>query len=271
MIRFLILMGYFEMTMYLYVTGKLDQYINLHYSYLAYLSMILSFLLAIVQLMVWMKQMKIHSHLTSKSAKFASIVMLLIPLGVAWLFPTVSLDATTVAAKGYHFPLAAGTDTATQQQEGTTVQYLKPDTSTYFTKSAYQEEMRKVADQYLDQEVITITAENYMALMEVIYDYPDEFVGKTIEFTGFVYNDPDNPNQQFIFRFGIIHCIADSGVYGLLTTGQTESVANDTWVKARGKLQMTYHNSLKQSLPRLELTEFKSISQPKNPYVYRVF
>ena len=29
----LILVGYFEMTMYLYVTGKLDQYINLHYSY----------------------------------------------------------------------------------------------------------------------------------------------------------------------------------------------------------------------------------------------
>ena len=38
MLRFLILVGYFEMTMYLYVTGKLDQYINLHYSYLAFLS-----------------------------------------------------------------------------------------------------------------------------------------------------------------------------------------------------------------------------------------
>lgn len=271
MIRFLILMGYFEMTLYLYVTGKLDQYINLHYSYLAYLSMILSFILAIVQLVVWMKQMKVHSHLTSKSAQWTSILMLLIPLGVAGLFPTVSLDATTVKAKGYHFPLAAGVDEGTQQQEGTTVQYLKPDTSTYFTKSAYQEEMRKVADKYLDEDVITITAENYMAIMEVIYDYPDEFVGKTVEFTGFVYNDPDNPNQQFIFRFGIIHCIADSGVYGLLTTGQTETIPNDTWVKARGKLQITYHNSLKQSLPSLILSEFKPISQPKNPYVYRVF
>ena len=50
MIRFLILAGYFEMTMYLYVSGKLDQYINLHYSYLAFLSMVLSFILAIVQL-----------------------------------------------------------------------------------------------------------------------------------------------------------------------------------------------------------------------------
>ena len=39
MIRFLILAGYFELTMYLQLSGKLNQYINLHYSYLAYISM----------------------------------------------------------------------------------------------------------------------------------------------------------------------------------------------------------------------------------------
>ena len=131
--------------------------------------------------------------------------------------------------------------------------------------------MRKVADQYLDQDIIQITADNYMAVMEVIYDYPDEFVGKTVEMTGFVYNDPDNPNQQFLFRFGIIHCIADSGVYGLLTTGQTQRFANDTWVKARGTIKIVYHNSLEQSLPSLELTELVQIEEPSNPYVYRVF
>ena len=271
MLRFLILVGYFEMTMYLYVTGKLNQYINLHYSYLAFLSMFLTFVLAIVQLIVWMKEMKVHSHLRTKTAQFTSLALLLIPLGVAWLFPTVSLDATTVAAKGYHFPLAAEVDDQTQQQEGTSVQYLKPDSSTYFTKSAYQKEMRKVADQYLNQDLIQITADNYMAVMEVIYDYPDEFVGKTVEMTGFVYNDPDNPNQQFLFRFGIIHCIADSGVYGLLTTGQTQHFANDTWVKARGTIKIIYHNSLEQSLPSLELTDLIQIQKPANPYVYRVF
>lgn len=66
MIRFLILAGYFEMTMYLYISGKLDQYINLHYSYLAFLSMILSFILALVQLYIWVKSLDTHSHLTKK-------------------------------------------------------------------------------------------------------------------------------------------------------------------------------------------------------------
>lgn len=56
MIRFLILAGYFEITMYLQLSGKLNQYINMHFSYLAYISMVLSFVLAIVQLIVWMKK-----------------------------------------------------------------------------------------------------------------------------------------------------------------------------------------------------------------------
>ena len=73
MIRFLILAGYFELTMYLQLSGKLNQYINLHYSYLAYISMFLSFVLALVQLIIWVKQMKIHQSslwLLGKSGEY---------------------------------------------------------------------------------------------------------------------------------------------------------------------------------------------------------
>lgn len=271
MLRFLILVGYFEMTMYLHLTGKLDQYINLHYTYLAYISMVLSFILAIVQLVLWVKKAKPHSHLTSWPAKIASIGLLLLPLIVALFFPTVSLDATTVAAKGYHFPLAAENNTEAQEQEGTSTQYLKPDTSSFFTKSAYNKEMQKSLDKYKNQDTITVTTENYMEVMETIYDFPDVFAGKTIEMTGFVYRDPNRSDNLFLFRFGIIHCIADSGVYGLLTTGSSETYPNNTWVTARGTIATTYHKDLKQSLPSLQIQTVKEVQQPKNPYVYRVF
>ena len=132
MIRFLVLAGYFELTIYLHLSGKLNQYINMHYSYLAYISMVLSFALAIVQLYIWMKQVKTHSHLNSRLAKVTSIALLAIPIVVGLTFPTVSLDSQTVSAKGYHFPLSEGTDQAIQTSEGTTSQYLKPDTSSYF-------------------------------------------------------------------------------------------------------------------------------------------
>ena len=104
-----------------------------------------------------------------------------------------------------------------------TNQYPKPDTSSYFTKSAYESEMRAAAKKY-PQDHIQITTENYMEVMEVIYDYPDEFAGKTFTLTGFIYKDPRDPGSQFLFSFGIIHCIVDSGVYGLLTKGASQTL-----------------------------------------------
>ena len=165
MLRFLILSGYFELVMYLQVSGKLNQYINIHYSYLAYISMVLSFILAVVQLIVWMKQMKVHSHLSGRVAKVASIVLLAFPVLTGLLVPTVTLDANTVSAKGYHFPLAAGSDPNQADQEGTTIQYLKPDTSSYFTSSAYEKEMTRELAKYKGRETIQITTENYMEVM----------------------------------------------------------------------------------------------------------
>lgn len=271
MIRFLILAGYFELTMYLQMTGKLNQYINMHYSYLAYISMVLSFVLALVQLVLWMKEIKVESHLKTKGAKLASILLLALPLMVGWFFPRVSLDSQTVSAKGYHFPLAAGTSKDIQADEGTSSQYLKPDTSAYFTQAAYSKEMKAAAKKYVKLDHIKVTTENYMEVMEVIYDYPDEFVGKTLEYTGFVYQDPSQDKQQFLFRFGIIHCIADSGVYGMLTTGNQVSYPDNTWVHAKGKISLHYHQNLGQSLPTLELTSYEKVEQPSNPYVYRVF
>ena len=56
MIRFFILFGYFILTLYLQLSGKLNQYLNLHYSYLAYITMVLSLLLAIVQAYICFKR-----------------------------------------------------------------------------------------------------------------------------------------------------------------------------------------------------------------------
>ena len=69
MIRFFILLGYFALTLYLQLSGKLSHYINLHYSYLVYISMVLSLLLALVQFYIWIKKINSHSHLESRRAR----------------------------------------------------------------------------------------------------------------------------------------------------------------------------------------------------------
>ena len=104
MMRFFILLGYFALTLYLQLSGKLSHYINLHYSYLVYISMLLSLLLALVQFYIWIKKINSHSHLESRRARRISLLLLSLPLLIGVAFPTVSLDSRTVSAKGIPFP-----------------------------------------------------------------------------------------------------------------------------------------------------------------------
>lgn len=289
MIRFLILSGYFELMMYLQVSGKLDQYINVHYRYLAILSMILSALLALVQLYIWVKSdsvkgkkqgdEEVHHHhdhdhdhdhgLTKTSQRVIAYVLLALPVIVGTLFPTVSLDTTIVEAKGFNFPISKESVGDPEMQ----TQYLKPDTSIYFNKSDYLDQMKKLKEKYDDKQLIKITDENYLEVMELIYNYPSEFIGKKISYEGFVYKTPDGEKEDnFLFRFGIIHCVADSGVFGLLThMPEGTNVKNDEWYKVEGTIQSDYYEPFKRDIPVVEVNTLTKIEAPKNQYVYRSF
>ncbi|MDR1605537.1 MAG: TIGR03943 family protein [Streptococcaceae bacterium] len=268
MIRFLILAGYFELMLYLQLTGKLNQYINTHYSYLAVLSAILALILAIVQLTNWMRHAEHTSHLHTRSARFFSLLLLAIPLLSAAFIPTKTLDATIVSAKGFNFPLAEGSG---DSSDGTQIQYLQPNTSIYFTKSAYQRIMKKELAKYENSSKINVTTGNYMEIMELIYNFPATFEGKTLTYTGFVYNDPTDKNAQFLFRFGIIHCIADSGVFGLRTLSDGSHYPDNTWLEITGKIQLAYYTPFKREIPVVKPEHLNQVKKPTNPYVYRNF
>lgn len=278
MLRFLILSGYFELMMYLQVSGKLDQYINVHYRYLAILSMILSAFLALVQLYLWVKNGKAeeethehdhdHDHGLSKPyQRGIAYVLLALPVIVGTLFPTVSLDTTIVEAKGFNFPVSKESVGDPEMQ----TQYLKPDTSIYFNKSDYLDQMNELKEKYGDKQTIEITDENYLEVMELIYNYPSEFIGKKISYEGFVYQTPNDSNADvFLFRFGIIHCVADSGVFGLLThMPEGVTVKNDEWYKIEGTIQSDYYQPFKREIPSVVVTNAEKVSAPKNQYVYR--
>ena len=280
MLRFLILSGYFELMMYLQVSGKLDQYINVHYRYLAILSMILSALLALVQLYLWVKNGKAeeethehdhdHDHGLSKPyQRGIAYVLLALPVIVGTLFPTVSLDTTIVEAKGFNFPVSKESVGDPEMQ----TQYLKPDTSIYFNKSDYLDQMNELKEKYGDKQTIKITDENYLEVMELIYNYPSEFIGKKISYEGFVYQTPNDSNADvFLFRFGIIHCVADSGGFGLLThMPEGVTVKNDEWYKIEGTIQSDYYQPFKREIPSVVVTNAEKVAAPKNQYVYRSF
>jgi putative membrane protein len=278
MIRFLILSGYFELMMYLQVSGKLDQYINIHYRYLAILSMGLSLLLALVQLYNWVKNdSEAHDHehdghehaLNKRYQRVIAYVLLSLPIIVGTLFPTVSLDTTIVEAKGFNFPVSKESVGDPEIQ----TQYLKPDTSIYFNKSDYLDQMNKLKEKYGDKQTIAITDDNYLEIMELIYNYPSEFLGKKISYDGFIYqSNTEGQKDTFLFRFGIIHCVADSGVFGLLThLPESIQAKNDQWYHIEGVIQTEYYAPFKREVPSVSVDQAKKIEAPANQYVYRSF
>lgn len=277
MIRFLILAGYFELMLMLQTSGKLNQYINVHYRYLAILSMILSLILAIVQLIFWVKndqtqheQHDDHQHgLKSRSQRIIAYVLLSLPLIVGYLFPTVSLDTTIVEAKGFNFPISK--ESVGDPEMNT--QYLKPDTSIYFNENDYHDQMTKLLAKYQNQSDLKVTEDNYLELMELIYNYPSEFLGRTITYTGFAYVTQQNGTpDDFIFRFGIIHCVADSGVFGLrVTLPANTTVQNNEWVTISGTLTNDYYAPFKRQLPTVKVATLTKVATPANTYVYRSF
>ncbi|MBP2099004.1 TIGR03943 family putative permease subunit [Enterococcus rivorum] len=280
MIRFLILIGYSTFMMYLQVSGKLNQYINVHYGYLAVLSMVLSLVLAIVQLILWNKEgqsknncdckQEDHNHgLDKRYQRVIAYFLLSLPLLVGFLFPTVSLDTSIVEAKGFTFPLSK--ESVGDPEVDT--QYLKPDTSIYFEKNEYTQQMKKALSQYDNKQTIEITDENYLEIMELIYNYPSEFIGKKVSYKGFIFNSPEEDKSDvFVFRFGIVHCVADSGVFGLLThMPEGEELANNKWVEVSGVIQSKYYEAFKRTIPYVEVSSVKNIAEPKNQYVYRSF
>ncbi|MBO0440093.1 TIGR03943 family putative permease subunit [Candidatus Enterococcus ikei] len=279
MIRFLILIGYTMLMMYLQVSGRLNQYINVHYGYLAILSMILSFILAIVQLILWNKEAdktstEHHEHdhdhgLTKPYQRGIAYLLLSLPLVVGFMFPTISLDTSIVEAKGFNFPLSK----ESVGDPDVETQYLKPDTSIYFDKTDYDKQMKQALTRYIKDNHVDVTEENYLEVMELIYTYPSEFIGKTITYKGFAFNSTQKEQPgMFVFRFGIIHCVADSGVFGLLThmpAGQ--SFENNDWLELTGTIHSDYYTPFKREIPVVDVTKVKKVEEPKNQYVYRSF
>lgn len=278
MIRFLILAGYFELMMYLQVSGKLNQFINVHYRYLAILSMILSLILAVYQLIKWVKgdqgeDPAAHHHdhdhgLATRRQRVAAYTLLALPIIVGLTFPTVSLNTTVVEAKGFQFPVSKE---STGDPEMAT-QYLQPDTSIYFNKTEYQKQMTALKEKYGDGP-IKITDENYLEVMELIYNYPSDFIGRQISYEGFIFKaKTDQGTDDFVFRFGIIHCVADSGVFGLrVKLPEDVETANNQWVHIDGTITTEYYQPFKRELPLIEAQNAVTIKAPANQYVYRSF
>jgi len=209
-----------------------------------------------------------HSHGNdTKLKRFFSYLILFVPIITGLFLPAHALDSSFVKAKGFSFP---SFEENIEKNPGAH-QFLKPDSSVFYRKEDYIQVKNRELAQFINRQAITLTDADYLKGMEVIYNTPDAFMGKTIGFDGFAYKGQQvDGNHYFVFRFGFIHCVADSGVFGMLVEfPKNTQIKDDDWVHVSGKLTWELYQPFKQTIPVLKVNDWKPIEAPKDPYVYR--
>ncbi|GIN84833.1 UPF0703 protein YcgQ [Heyndrickxia sporothermodurans] len=276
MLRFLLLLGFSFLFMHLHVTGSISKYINMKYSYISFITIFVMFFLTFAQLIIYVRGEKHkeddcncgHHHVRKGWKEYIFYPVLLFPIISVFFIPIATLDSNIVKAKGFHFDVYNDKDTSAIHQ------FLQPDSSIYYGQEGYDQYMDKAKKKFIKKNKKVVLNDNdFLIGMETIYKFPGYFDNKTIQFKGFTYNEKElESNQIFLFRFGIIHCIADSGVFGMLVQfPENIHFKNDEWIQVEGKLSNMYYQPFKKTIPILEVTKWKSTPKPEDPYVYRTY
>lgn len=296
MTRLYILGGFAFLFLDLHLNGNLNKYINMKYAYLSVGAIVLFALLFAVELWRLFAQERAvkrgkaphaddghhhdhhhdhgsgHAHgKTSKLSRRFTYAALSFPILTGVLLPVQTLDSSFVKAKGFSFPSFDVSDVSADNPGYH--QFLRPDTSVFYGKEGYRIVSHKELNEFLDQQEVILTDQNYLKGLEAIYNYPDRFAGKTIGFDGFIYKGRQvDDKHDFLFRFGFIHCVADSGVFGmLLEFPSSVNLKDDDWIHVTGTLGGEYYQPFKETIPVLKVREWNRIDPPKDPYVYRTY
>ncbi|WP_445491996.1 TIGR03943 family putative permease subunit [Niallia sp. 03133] len=278
MLRILVLIGFTYLFLHLHASGDISKYINMKYAYISEAAIYIFIIFSLICIYFYVKREDHahkdcadhcgHDHAKEENTWWKrgfTFLVLLTPIFTGLFLPVATLDSNIVAKKGLFFPVYKEGDQYSQHQ------FLQPDTSGYYGKDGYADVMDKGRKKLINKDTIHLEEGTFLNDLETIYNYPGEFMDKQVALTGFSYHEKDlDANQVFLLRFGIIHCIADSGVYGILLDLPDElKTKNDEWFQVTGKLENIYYQPFKKTIPVLKVTKWTKVEKPKNPYVYR--
>jgi len=284
MIRFIILFGFMYLLFHLHATGDISKYINMRYAYLTFIMIFIFAFMSIYQLIKWNMQGKKdkkeeehhhdhhgHDHSHDENTiwkKFLVYGLLLLPLITGIFLPIATLNSNIVKAKGFHFA-EIDNDKDPYANHG----ILRPNTRLYYSADEYEKMSVSDRKKYDSGNILALNDGNYLRGLETVYNFPGDFTNKTISMRGFAYHgDATSKNQLFLFRFGIIHCIADAGVFGMmLKFPENVNYKDDDWLQVQGTMSTVFYQPFQQTIPVLNVTKWHVIKAPKDPYVYRPY
>lgn len=126
----------------------------------------------------------------------------------------------------------------------------------------------KVKNYTKEENIIYLTAENYTNILKSVHENIDDYIGKKICFTGYVYRLLDFKETQFVLaRDMIISSDMRTLIVGFLCDYKNiKEFENETWVEITGKITKgKYHGDI----PIIKIKNIQKIEKPKDDiYVF---
>ena len=140
----------------------------------------------------------------------------------------------------------------------------------YFLISAWRiySSCFKVKDEQIDENIINIDSNNYTNVLKAVHENLDSYIGKHINFTGYVYRNLDFNDTQFVLaRDMLISSDNQSLIVGFLCScKQAKKFENYSWVEITGTITKGFYH---EDVPVIQITRIRQIDKPEEGiYVY---
>jgi putative membrane protein len=137
-----------------------------------------------------------------------------------------------------------------------------------FKNENFNEAYSKFGIKLYKQDVISFNEKGFMETLTTLDLFTDNFVGKKVEISGFIYRENEMKSSQFVVaRLAMQCCSADASPFGILVESSlASSFGTDSWVKITGVLGKTNFNGY--DYMKLDAKSIEKIEAPKTPYVY---
>ncbi|NEW05490.1 TIGR03943 family protein [Paenibacillus sp. SYP-B3998] len=141
----------------------------------------------------------------------------------------------------------------------------------FHADNEWDEDFSKIGMRLYKKDTIVVKPEIYMEILSSIDLFKNNFIGKKIELSGFVYREDNMKNDQFVVgRFAVSCCSADATPYGVMVDFPTaQNYTKDMWVKVSGTIQNGSYNG--NDIFTIKASNIEKIKAPESPYIYPNF
>ncbi|ANS74151.1 hypothetical protein AWM70_05795 [Paenibacillus yonginensis] len=229
------------------------------------------------------------NHEMPKSAfkRGAIYVLFLLPVAFGALLPNRALGSAAASTKGFSLtsPLqdehvskekaalrpAAGEAAQQAASKPKSAKTAAQPAKVFAAPDAYNEEFARLATLLYAEPVINVTPDIYSETIGAIELFKEDFIGKSISLTGFVYKDDSlgqSDGEFAVGRFLVLCCTADALPFGVMVKSPANAASfdKDTWVKVTGKINLETISG--QQVLRIDASSINAAAPPSIPYVY---